>query len=490
MEKKKPYFYVTASIPYVNGDPHIGHALEFFEVDMIARYARQQYGSDQVIAVTGTDENSLKNVLAAEKVGQDIETFVSEHSKTFRDLYETLNLSFNDFIRTRETRHILGAQKFWNAFKPEDVYKKSYEGLYCVGCEMFYTKEECQEGICATHKTPLEIIKEENYFFKLSNYQQQLLELIESDKLKIYPPEKRNEILSFIRGGLEDFSISRSQERAKNWGVPVPNDPTQVMYVWVDALSNYINILGFATDDDRYKHFWEESQHRIHVIGKDIIRFHAVYWPAMLLSAGLPLPTEMYVHGFFTVDGQKISKSLGNVIDPNEIVKEYGLDAIRYYLLRELPYASDGNVSKERIEERYSELANVLGNLVHRVAAMAKNYFEGNIDIDFTPDVEVEEQLAQSMRIFNLKEYTDIVYDLMKKVNEYIDKEKPFTVFKTDPEATKVILSKAAREIRLIAKYLWPIIPNTSEEIERRYQNGNLQTGEPLFPRRDTNDQK
>jgi len=485
MEQKTPFYYVTASIPYVNGEPHIGHALEFFEVDMIARYWRQKLGEHQVMAVTGTDDNSLKNVQAAEKAGQNIAEFVAEHSQVFHDLYTTLNLSFDDFISTRQDRHIKGAQKLWSSFKPEDVYKKQYKGLYCVGCETFYTEKEFPDGICGTHKTPLEIIEEENYFFKLSNYQQALLDVIESGQLKIYPEEKRNEILSFIKGGLEDFSISRSQQRAKNWGVTVPNDPNQVMYVWVDALSNYINVLGYAHGDETYKHFWEQAEHRVHVIGKDIIRFHAVYWPAMLMSAGLPLPTDMYVHGFFMVEGQKISKSLGNVIHPNDLVQEYGLDAVRYYLLREMPYASDGNVAKERMEDRYAELANTLGNLVHRVAAMGQKYFEGKIEFDLSKDEETESKLQSAMQTFNLKEYTDVVYEVMKGVNEYIDKEKPFSLVKTDEQAAKNVLSKSCAQINRIATYLWPIMPSASDEIKRRYQNGNVQSGDPLFPRRD-----
>ena len=335
-------FYISTAIPYVNGSPHIGHALEMIQTDAIARFRRFQLGTDQVFALTGSDENSLKNVRAAEEAGEDVDFFVEEHANEFRGLIAILGCSFDDFIRTREDRHMKGAQKLWSACKPEDVYTKMYRGLYCVGCEAFYTEKEVPDGACPEHKKPLEIVEEENYFFKLSNYQTQLETLIANDTVRIVPETRKNELVNFIRQGLEDFSISRSQERARHWGVPVPGDDTQVMYVWFDALSNYITALGYADDAELYKKFWVENDARVHVIGKGILRFHAVYWPAMLLSAGIPLPHELFVHGYITVEGEKISKSLGNVIHPKDLVDTYGTDAVRYFLLREIPPHGDG----------------------------------------------------------------------------------------------------------------------------------------------------
>lgn len=478
-------YYITASIPYVNGQPHVGHALEYIQVDAAARYYQNILGPDDVIAVSGTDENSLKNVRAAEDAGIEVSRFVEEHSKEFHDLYDILGLSFNDFIRTREDRHIKGAQKLWNSFKPEDIYIKDYRGLYCVGCEAFYTEKDCPDGFCPVHKKELEVVEEKNYFFKLSNYQKQLEDLIESDAIKIVPETRKNETLSFIKQGLEDFSISRSQERAKNWGVTVPNDDSQVMYVWVDALSNYINILGYAEDGDLYNKFWKEGDKRVHILGKDIARFHTIYWPAMLLSAGLELPTDIYVHGFFTVEGQKMSKSLGNVIHPKELVNEYGVDAVRYFMLREMPYASDGDISKTRIEERFAELANQLGNLVSRVATMSQKYFDGKLDRVEMKWTDEQNALNFAMENFDFKTYTDIIFDVVARANEMTDKEAPFKLVKTDSDRAKQVLSELAEMIRFIGKSLLPIMPSTAQEILHRYEGDEIKIGESLFPRRD-----
>jgi len=368
---QKNRFYVTTAIPYVNAAPHIGFALEIVQADAIARYHRLI--GDDTFFLTGTDENALKNVQSAEKAGVPVKKFVDRNSQRFEDLKGALNLSFDDFIRTTEERHVKGAQKLWQACDPDDIYKKGYRGLYCIGCEQFYTEKELVEGKCPEHGTVPETVEEENYFFKLSGYQEQLIKLIESDELKIIPATRKNEVLSFIKGGLEDFSISRSNKRAKGWGVPVPGDESQVAFVWFDALSNYINALGYANDGEKFKKYWLENPNRTHVIGKGIIRFHAVYWPAMLLSAGISLPTEIFVHGYLTVDGQKISKSLGNVIDPFALVEKYGTDPVRYYLLAKFSPFEDGDFSEAKLKETYnSDLANGLGNLVSRVAKLAE----------------------------------------------------------------------------------------------------------------------
>jgi methionyl-tRNA synthetase len=474
--------FITTSIPYVNGAPHVGHALEFVEVDVLKR-AQALLGADSR-SQTGSDENSLKNVQAAEKVGEDTAAFVERHAERFDELAKALNCDFDRFIRTREDEHMQGAQKLWSMCKPEDIYKKSYSGLYCVGCEAFYTEKEVEDDTCPIHKKPLDTVEEENYFFRLSNYQDKLLELLKSKKYHIYPESRRNEMIAFIERGLEDFSISRSQERAKHWGVPVPNDDSQVMYVWFDALSNYVTGLGFATDDDLYKKYWEQSDVRMHVVGKDIVRFHAIYWPAMLLSAGLPLPTDLYVHGFFTINGEKMSKSLGNVIDPFELIEDYGAEAFRYILLKEMSYASDGDLSRDRMNVRYAELANQYGNLASRVAAMSVSYFEGNLDdSDFDSAGHIT-ALTEHIESANLKAYLDKLSSLIQEANEYIDKTEPFKLVKDDEAAAKRVLSELRAQILFISTWLAPVLPTASQTVLDAY-SGTVEKIAPLFPRRD-----
>jgi methionyl-tRNA synthetase len=473
--------YLTSSIPYVNGTPHIGHALECIQVDTLLRYYRAR--GETIRGQFGSDDNSLKNVRAAQAAGEEVEAYVARHSEAFKALQPLLNLSFDDFMRTREDRHIRGAQKLWSMMKAEDIYQQTYEGLYCVGCEAFYTDEEAPQGVCQIHQKPLERIKEENYFFRLSKYQAQLEELIVSDRLKITPASRKNEALGFIRQGLQDFSISRSVARAENWGVPVPNDPNQIMYVWVDALSNYITALDFADGGEAYQMFWERSDVRTHVIGKDIMRFHVIYWPAFLLSAGVSLPTEVFIHGHFTIEGQKMSKSLGNVIAPEELVATYGVDAVRYALLRDLPCGEDGDVSRARLDERYAELANGLGNLVGRVAAMANKYApEGLPEATFSTE-ELNRQTETAMRAYDFKAYLEAVWSVVGAANEKVDKEAPFRMVKTDPDKAKQALAELACMVRWIAVTLAPVMPTIAAEIAHRYKTNVLLVGEPLFPK-------
>lgn len=493
--------YITASIPYVNSTPHIGYAVELFQVDALVRYYKAR--GENVRGQFGSDDNSLKNVRAAKDAGESTEAFVSRHAEEFRKLAETLNLdtSFRNFIRTRDELHMRGAQKLWNMFRPEDIDKRAYEGLYCVGCEAFYAQEDLLEGnLCPTHKKPVEVIKEENYFFKLSNYQSFFIELLtkgvalwdgKEHRMTIVPEERRNEMLAFAKK-LEDFSISRSVQRAENWGVPVPGDESQVMYVWVDALSNYITALGFADDAQVFADFWMNADVRTHVIGKDIVRFHAIYWPAFLLSAGLPLPTEIFVHAFFTVEGEKMSKSIGNVIHPQELVDVYGVDAVRYLLLRDLPLLGDGDVSKARLEERYNELANGLGNLVGRVAAMANKYFDGVLDNVVSPRQQnhldfptLQDGLDVAMASRDFKRYLELVQEYISVANVKIQREEPFKVFKENPTTCKQILSELAAMIREIAAALSPIMPTVSAEIFTRYTGEKIIHGAPLFPKKE-----
>jgi methionyl-tRNA synthetase len=471
-------FYITTAIPYVNAAPHIGHALEFVQTDVLARYRRLL--GDKVYFLTGADENSLKNVQAAEKEGLPTKELVDKYTKTFADLKEPLGLSYDNFIRTTDPRHHAGCQKIWQACRPEDIYKKYYEGLYCVGCEAFLTPKDLVDGKCPEHNTEPQVVGEENYFFKLSNYQEQLADLIKTDKLKIVPQSRKNEVLSFINQGLEDFSISRSVARAKGWGIPVPGDDSQVMYVWFDALVNYLTGVGYGWDEKQCQKWWPAD---VHVIGKGITRFHAIYWPAMLLSAGLSLPKEILVHGYVTVDGQKISKSLGNVIDPVAISQKYGVEVLRYFLLREIPAVGDGDFSESKLQERYNaDLANGLGNLVSRVTNLIQNN-----DISLRLAVEQNKALAEIDLDLENNSFDRILINIWRNLSEVdvkINNDKPWTMAK---EGRKEELAKALNgyaEVILRAAYqLQPFMPETAQKISSGLTAAKVEKISNLFPR-------
>lgn len=365
-------FYITTAIPYVNGDPHLGHALEFVQADVLARHRRLR--GDNVRVLSGTDDNALKNVDAAQAAGLPVAEFVAEKAQRFADLARPLQLSTDDFIRTStDPRHRPGVERLWvTCAEAGDLYHRDYEGLYCSGCEAFILSGDLDDGLCPEHNEAPELISERNWFFRLSRYEDALLNLIESRRLRIEPEHRRNEVLGFIRSGLSDFSVSRAHERARGWGIPVPGDPSQVIYVWFDALANYITALDFGEDGAAYRRWWCESDERLHVIGKGIIRFHAIYWPAILLSAGQPLPTTIFVHDYLTVEGQKLSKSLGTAIDPLDVTEQYGADALRWWFLRDVPRAGDADFRGELVASRASELADGLGNLVNRTIALVR----------------------------------------------------------------------------------------------------------------------
>ena len=470
-------YYITAAIPYVNAAPHIGHALEFVQADTVARYHRLL--GDDTLLLSGGDENALKNVQAAEKEGKDVQNFVNENTEKFLELTKKLNCNFDIWQKgSNQKTHFPSSQKLWELCdKAGDIYKKSYGGLYCVGCETFYTKDELNEqGECFEHPgKKLDNVEEENYFFRLSKYQKQLIQLIESDSLKINPLERKNEVLSFLKEKLEDISISRTNERAKNWGVPVPNDSSQRMYVWFDALNIYQSGTGFGWDEKKYKKYWPAD---LHVIGKGITRFHAVYWPAFLLSAGLKTPKELFVHGYFTVNGQKMSKTLGNVIDPFAIIEKYGADALRYYLLAKFSPYTDGDFSEEKLNEVYNgELANGLGNLVARTSKLCElnglniksgvyskidnEYIESRLNtyrFDFAL-TEIWEKIAISDTLINK-------HELWKETKNKID-----------------IVTEVVKNIREIAVNLKPFLPETAEKIEKQFKGPKIISSSPLFPR-------
>ena len=475
-------WYITTSIPYVNARPHIGHALEEVQTDVLARYQRQN-GHD-VRFLTGTDENSLKNVRAAEREGIPTAELVERNAAHFRALRGSLDLSFDDFIRTSaDPRHRAGVAKLWRACAQNgDIYRRAYRGLYCVGCEKFYAEDELVDGLCPEHGVAPEVVEEENYFFRLSRYAGQLEQLIDSDQLRIVPATRKNEVLSFIRGGLADFSISRSRARARGWGIEVPGDPEQVTYVLFDALSNYITALGYATDGPDYQRYWVNSPRRGHVIGKNIIRFHAIYWPAILLSAGVPLPTDIYVHGFVTAGGHKIGKSAGNVVDPAELTERYGVDVLRYYLLREIPATGDGDYSQERLVRAYNtDLANGLGNLLSRTLGLLNRYYAGVAPAPGPLEpldcalVEAGEQLYAridaALARFAFDEALDAIWDVVAAANKYVVDAQPWALAKrraAEPAAEARLATNLyvlTEALRQIAVALQPFLPATAAAI-------------------------
>ena len=469
-------YYITCAIPYVNAAPHVGHALEFVQGDTIARY-HKLLGED-VTLLSGGDENALKNVQAAEKAGEEIQSFVDKNTQKFFDLTKKLNCDFDIWQKgSDKDHHFPSSQKLWELCdKAGDIYQKEYSGLYCVGCEAFYTKDELNEnGECFEHPgKKLTEVTEKNYFFKLSKYQKQLVDLIESDKLKITPVERKNEILSFLKEPLQDISISRSNERAKNWGVPVPGDDTQRMYVWFDALNIYQSGVGFGWDEEKYKKWWPAD---LHVIGKGITRFHTVYWPAFLLSAGLELPKEVFVHGYFTVNGQKMSKTLGNVIDPIILIDKYGADALRYYLLAKFSPFTDGDFSEEKFVDVYNgDLANGLGNLVSRVARLAEL---NNLEVEGN-DSNADAYLpGKPLENYRFDEAIVIIWDSIKNLDSTINRIKLWesTENKLDQ------LDECVKEIHKIAYWLKPFLPETAEKIEEQFNGPKIVSGPPLFPR-------
>lgn len=468
-------YYLTSAIPYVNAKPHIGHALEFIQADTIKRFQIAQ-GKD-VFFLCGSDENAIKNVQAAEKENEQVQAFVDKNAKKFENLAAALNVQFDIFQKGSDAKHYTSSQKLWELCdKTGDIYKKSYKGLYCVGCEEFKSASDLNEhGECPEHPgKPLEEIEEENYFFRLSKYQDQLLKLIESDEYSIVPSFRKNEILSFIKSGLEDFSISRSNKRAKDWGVPVPYDNTQRIYVWFDALNIYQSGIGFGTDEEEYKKWWPAD---LHVIGKGIIRFHAIYWPAILMSAGLKLPKKLFVHEYFTVNGQKMSKTLGNVIDPMEMIEKYGTDALRYYCLAKISPFQDGDFSEQKLIESYnSDLANGLGNLVARVAKLCE---KNHVILNEKKDLTSNENIVRHMTDFKFNDALSAIWQEISKLDQKINQEKPWEL---EGEKAVKILTSLASSIREISHDLIPFLPETAVKIQKQF-SGSIKSDTSLFPR-------
>lgn len=468
-------FYITTAIPYVNAPPHIGHALEFVQADVVARYHRLL--EDEVILLSGADENALKNVQAAENEGITPKELVDKNSILFEELGKSLNVQIDIFQRGSKDQHIKSSQKLWELCdKSGDIYKKEYSGLYCVGCELFYSKKELDEnGECFEHPgKKLEIVKESNYFFRLSKYQDQITNLIKSDKFIITPEKRRHEVLAFLERGLADISISRSNERAKNWGVPVPGDDYQRMYVWFDALNIYQSGIGFGWNDEKYKKWWPAD---VHVIGKGIIRFHAVYWPAFLISAGLKVPKRLFVHEYFTVDGQKMSKSLGNVIDPIALAEKYGEDALRFYFLKHFSPFSDGDFSEEKFVQAYNaDLANGLGNLVARVAKLCEK-----VDLESFSKPKLDTEYKKIFEEYRFNDLLNEVWSRISEIDQQIEKKQPWSI--KDNNKLKILLQDWVGRINQIAYELKPFLPKTSEKIESLFADSKVKSTSPLFPR-------
>lgn len=498
MDKKNSNkkFYITTTLPYVNADPHIGFASEIVRADIIARYRRLL--GDEVFFNTGTDEHGLKIYRKAQEQGIDTQAYVDNYAKKFDNLKKALNLSYDNFIRTTDENHIKSAQEFWEICESRgDIYKKNYSVKYCVGCELEKTESELDEnGRCPLHSnSELEIIEEENYFFRWSNYGQKLLDFYEKNPDFVVPDFRFNEIKKFVERGLEDFSISRLKEKMP-WGVSVPNDEKHVMYVWFDALVNYISCLGWPENKKKFEQFWgtKESRNAIQVAGKDNLRQQTAMWQAMLMSAGLPLSKQIFVFGFVNSGGQKMSKSLGNVISPIDLVNEYGTDAVRYYIVRHFNTFEDSDFTMEKFEEAYNaNLANGLGNLVSRVMKMAEQFSFSPEESRLFNITEIKngmnydskfEEVKTSLNIFEFNKTMDTVWEKISELDNYIQKEEPFKKIKRkELDDAKNDMKYLLNSLAGISVVLTPFMPETAEKIQQLIKE-NKSPETPLFLRK------
>jgi methionyl-tRNA synthetase len=507
-------FYITTPIYYPNDVPHIGHAYDAVAADVVARFHRLL--GDRVFHLTGTDEHGLKLQRAAEAAGMDPQTWVDRMEPRWRDVWRRLDIAYDDYIRTTEPRHTEAVQKLLEAVHDngrDDIYLGHYEGWYCVACEAYYTDEELVDGRCPIHHSAVEWLREENYFFRLSAYADRLLERYEAHLEAAEPDARRNEVLSTIRGGLHDFSISRTSFR---WGIPIPWDPKHVCYVWFDALTNYATAAGYASDPERFAAVWPAD---IHMIGKDILRFHAIYWPAMLMAAGVEPPRQVWAHGFLTVGGQKMSKTNATGIHPFELLDHFGVDSYRYFFMREIPFGQDGNFSWEAMVERHNaDLANGLGNLASRVLAMLGSNFDGAIPKPAAEETEgdlpatvagVARRYEDLLREVEITPAVGAVWEIVDRANGYLVEKEPWKIAKDPSRRDELasVLYAAAETLRILAVLISPVMPSAAERLwtqlgieaplgEQRLPAAaewgllapgtRASKGEPLFPRLDS----
>lgn len=461
-------FYITTAIAYPNAAPHLGHALEIVQADVIARFHRLL--GEEVHFQTGTDEHGTKNWQTAKKQGKEIHDFLDGNVKSFKDMYRQLNISYDFFIRTSDKKvHYPGAIKLWEELvKSGDIYKKKYAGFYCTGCEAFKTEKELIDNKCPNHPTnKIEIVEEENYFFKLSRYAPEIIRIIEKDEYKVVPEIRKNEILQWLKLA-KDISFSRPN---LPWGIPVPGDEEQVMYVWCDALSNYITGVGYGTDQERFNNIWPCD---VHVIGKDILRFHAAFWPAMLLSAKIPLPKQLFVHGFILSKGMKMSKSIGNVIEPFEQIEKYGADRFRYYIIGAMPMDSDGDYSEELVKERINtELVGNLANLCYRVLSFTNKNFDSTVE-KIADDPVIGEINAKFELIkkhyddFNLKAALEEIMAVSALGNKYFQEKEPWK------NKDSAVIGLCANIVKNLAILTAPVMPEFSEKLQQQLNAKDL----------------
>jgi methionyl-tRNA synthetase len=497
-------FYVTTAIPYVNAEPHLGHALELVQADVLARHRRLR--GQQVRFLTGTDDNALKNVTAACAAGVGVREFVDRNAARFRGLREPLALSFDDFIRTSaDPRHRVGVERLWRQCADRgDLHLRRYEGLYCAGCEQFYTPAELDHSLCPEHRAAPELVTEKNWFFRLSRYPGELLDVLQSGRVRVEPATRRNEVLAFIRSRLTDISVSRPATRANGWGIPVPGDPDQIIYVWWDALANYITALGYGSGDEQpYRDWWVKSGERVHVIGKGITRFHAVYWLALLLSARQPLPNVIYVHEYLSVNGAKLSKSAGNAISPYQLADRFGTDAVRWWLLREVARFGDTDFTVERLVNCANrDLANGLGNLQNRTLTLVHKYREGQttkptgatpLGAELVNAYQALPHLIDgALARLDFRTATCAIWSVVQAGNRLVETQRPWELARREKQgdhaaATQLdeLLSVLTEACQILAAELQPFIPTGSSVLSSQFHtaDGSIAPPAPVFAR-------